>query len=324
MRVKIGEAAERSRRQAREHIVLGVPARPAVALDQKITLLAVERLEMRAIAARHLDTGRHANVETRLVVDQNDVRWRGLGPAGVRERLQAFGGDSIGLHQPMCRQFGNGVDAGAGEGGHEIAAVKGFERLQRKKRFERDKTGDTGHGGNCRNTPAHAQRIEAPGACDEGHQYYDAQRHRCLQRRENREQKSDGIGIDDHQIDEVRRHHQHVVFKLRQQHEQRHQHQGNEAGEQRPLHERDDDEIDDCPSQQECRHRDSVGLGRDHHRQGEDVRTAEKCQAAPTVPGRHRRNFLTQARNEGTHDGAPVPGNDLTQQQFPQRTDALS
>src|SRR5689334_19375981 len=48
-RDKIGEAAERSRRQAREHIVLGVPARPAVALDQKITLLAVERLEMRAI-----------------------------------------------------------------------------------------------------------------------------------------------------------------------------------------------------------------------------------------------------------------------------------
>ncbi len=52
---EIGEAAERARRQALQHIVFGEPARAAVAFDQEIALLAVERLEMRAIAVRHLD-----------------------------------------------------------------------------------------------------------------------------------------------------------------------------------------------------------------------------------------------------------------------------
>lgn len=51
----------------------------------------------------------------------------------------------MGLHQPVRRQFGNGVDLGTGEGGHEIAAIKILERLQRKMHFERDKAGDTGH-----------------------------------------------------------------------------------------------------------------------------------------------------------------------------------
>src|SRR6516225_1603234 len=99
-RHEISKTAERTRRQPRQHVVLGEPARPAIAFYQKIALLAVERLEMHAIAARHLDAWRHANVEARFVVDKDDVRRRRRVPAFTRNGLQAFGGDGIGPHQP--------------------------------------------------------------------------------------------------------------------------------------------------------------------------------------------------------------------------------
>ena len=52
---EIGEAAERARGKAGQHVVLGHPARAAAALGQELSLLAVERLEVAAIARRHLD-----------------------------------------------------------------------------------------------------------------------------------------------------------------------------------------------------------------------------------------------------------------------------
>src|SRR5579862_8882081 len=71
---EIREAAERARRQAFQYVVFGEPARAAIAFDQEVALLAVERLEVGAIAVRDLDPRRHADVEARLVVDQDDVR----------------------------------------------------------------------------------------------------------------------------------------------------------------------------------------------------------------------------------------------------------
>ena len=41
----------------------------------------------------------------------------------------------------------------------------------------------------------------------------------------DREQEGDGVGIDDHQIDEARRHHQDVVLEMRQQNQDRQQSQ---------------------------------------------------------------------------------------------------
>jgi hypothetical protein len=262
---------------------------------------------MRAIAGRHLDAGCHADVEARLVVDKNDVRrWRG-GPAHIREGRQAVGSDGVGLHQPMRHQFGNGVDAGAGEGGYEIATVKGFERLQRKMRFQRDKAADAAQRQKCGNASAHAQRIEAPSAYYERYERQETQRHDRLQRREDREQETDGVGIDDHQIDEVRRHHQDIVFKLRQQHDERHQHERDETGEQRPPRQCDRHEIEDSPSQQECRHRGNAGFGCDHDRQCEDVRSGDCRQPARSVPDRQSRNVVTQAQNVGTQIARPCP-----------------
>src|SRR6185437_6470471 len=47
---EIGKAAERARGQAREHVIFGEPARPAIALGQKLSRLAVPGLETPAVA----------------------------------------------------------------------------------------------------------------------------------------------------------------------------------------------------------------------------------------------------------------------------------
>jgi len=178
-------------------------------------------------------------------------------------------------------------------------------------RFERDKAAETSECRKSGSAAARTQPIKAPGAYEQRHQRRDAQRYGYFQAREDREQKTDGVGIDDHQIHEIRRHHQDVIFKLRQQHEQRHQRERDEAGEQRPPRQRNSNGIEDSPRQQECRHRGDAGLGRQHDRQCEDMRQSDQGQPARPEPGRQSSNFVTQAQNEGTHGGALVPGNDL-------------
>src|SRR5215469_10554579 len=90
---EIGKTAEAAGRQSLEHVVFSVPARAAIALDQEVALLAVERLEMRTVAARHFDAWRHANVETRLVVNEDDVRRLGCRRTRVLDRAQTIFGE---------------------------------------------------------------------------------------------------------------------------------------------------------------------------------------------------------------------------------------
>src|SRR5580658_10617665 len=121
---EVREAAEGTRREAFQHVVFGEPAWSAIAFDQEIALLAVERLEMRAVAVRHLDARGHADVEARLVVDENNVR-RLLGrrAALLANRLQAVGSEGVGLHEAVRHQFRDRIDAGAREGRYLAAAI---------------------------------------------------------------------------------------------------------------------------------------------------------------------------------------------------------
>ena len=61
-------------RKAGEHIVLGEPAWSADALDDELARLAVQRLEMMLIAGWHFYAWRDRNVETRFIVQQDNVR----------------------------------------------------------------------------------------------------------------------------------------------------------------------------------------------------------------------------------------------------------
>ena len=241
---------------------------------------------MRAVAVRHLDARRHADVETRLVVNENDVRRFLRRRAGfVAGRLQMFGGNRVGLHEAVGEQLGNRVDAGAREGRHLVAAIECLERQQRQMPFDRRERGNARQHRRDRGQPADTERIGAPREHHQRHQRADAQRHDPAQHRIDREQEADGVGVDDHQVDEVRRHHQHVVFEIGEQHQHRHHHQRQRAGDGRPAGEREPEEIQDAPGQQKGRDLDRPGFGRDHDAQRDDVRDDGQSQAPSAMAG---------------------------------------
>ncbi|MBA7639787.1 hypothetical protein ES703_47447 [subsurface metagenome] len=105
---EIGEAAERARREPGEHVVFRQPAATAAALGKELALLAVERLEVAAIAGRHLDACRLADVPARLVMDHDDVRAAAGGLAGILQRhLEPLGERAVRLHEAVRHNVGN-------------------------------------------------------------------------------------------------------------------------------------------------------------------------------------------------------------------------
>ena len=203
----------------------------------------------------------------------------------IAGRLQTLGGDGVGFHEAVREQFGDRVDAGAREGRYLVAAIERLERLQRQMRLDRREPADASQHRRYRGQPADAERIGAPGEHHQRHQRDDAQHHDPAQRRIDREQEADGIGVDDHEIDEVRRHHQHVVFQVGEQHQHRHHHQRQRAGDGRPAGEREPEEIQDAPGQQKCRDLDRPGFGREHDGESDDVRGGDQRQPPIAMPG---------------------------------------
>src|SRR3954453_1217110 len=115
-RDEVREPSKGSRRQPRQHIVFGEPARPAIALGQKLALLAVERFEMAAVGGWKLDALRLANVKTGLIVDHDDERPAPGRLVGVQQRdVQPPAPRRIRFHEAEMDEVRDGGDAGARE-----------------------------------------------------------------------------------------------------------------------------------------------------------------------------------------------------------------
>ena len=86
------EASVGTSRKASEHIILGEPAWSADALDDQFARLTIQRLEMMLITRPALLCLGGRNVETRFIVQQDNVRElaRRLTSRGWRQ-LQASG-----------------------------------------------------------------------------------------------------------------------------------------------------------------------------------------------------------------------------------------
>src|SRR3954470_23294436 len=112
-------------RKAGQHVILCEPAWSAHALHDEFARLAVQRLEMMAIACGHLDAGRHGNVETGFVMEKDDVREFTRRPAGGGLRqLHAFSYRCVRFQISVPGEFMNSLDAGAREFGDIILADK--------------------------------------------------------------------------------------------------------------------------------------------------------------------------------------------------------
>ena len=210
--------------------------------------------------------------------------WRlGRRPAaGPRDRLQGIGRLGIRLHEAVRHQVGYGVDARTRKGGNVIAAVIGLERLHVEADFQDGEPAEARERQRKCSQAAHAERIAAPGENDDRNQRDGAQRDDDAQRRENREQESDGVGIDDHQIDEIRRHHQHLIFELREQHQQADHDQRQRPGDGRTPYHREPKKIEKTPGKRKCRHHRERGLGRNHDGKSGGVRN-EHERGSPNV-----------------------------------------
>ncbi len=270
---EIGEAAERARRQAGQHVVLGHPAGAAAALGHELALAAVKRLEVAAIARRHLDATGLTDVEARLVMDHDDVRAAAGDMTGIDQRhLQPLGGHGLRFHEAVIGEVGNRGHARAGEFG-EIAVVviaaPGFVRPGHGLPGQRGKTGQQAGG---RRQAADAERIEPP---QRVHQRQDDERgadHAPAQVRKDREQVGRGVAVDHHQVDEVRGHLDDVVLEPRQQHQQHDQRQRQRARQRRAPQQRDKGEVQNAPRQREAHAAAEIGFGLQHDRQRRHVR----------------------------------------------------
>src|SRR5262249_61447099 len=87
LRHVIGEAPERARGKACEHVVLGIPAWTARPFADEVAALAVEGTEVVAVTGSDLHAAQGADGEARLIVHQDDVRRLSRGRAdAVPER----------------------------------------------------------------------------------------------------------------------------------------------------------------------------------------------------------------------------------------------
>ena len=160
---EIGKPAERARGKSGEHIVFGEPARAAIALGQEAAFLAVIRLEMAAIARRQLDAPGQANVETRFIMDHDDVRPLPGGMAGIHRRhMEMLGDRGRRFHEPVIDEIGDRGDAGAGKFRQIAVVVIAAPGLVRPCQGVSDQRGKTGQRTGRRRQAADAERIEPP------------------------------------------------------------------------------------------------------------------------------------------------------------------
>ena len=248
-----------------------------------------------------------------LVVNQDDVRRLGRRPARrIRRRSQPIDGDGVRFQEAVRQQLGNGVDAGAREGRDLVVAVEGVELAHRIPCLEGRETDDAGARQRDRRKPAHAQRVMAPAQQHDRDQNGRAQQGDPAQRGKDREQESDGVGVDDHQIDEARRHLQHVVLEIRQQNQHRQQGQRQHTGGGGAAQQREPEKIQNAPGEQESGHAHERGFGREHNRERGELRKQDQRRRPKAISGdefRHAQMFA-EKRQCGTHDSAPMPGND--------------
>ena len=290
---EIGEPAERARRQPGEHVVFGEPARAAIALGQELALLAVERLEMAAIARRHLDATGLPNIETELIMDHDDVRPPARGMAGIQQRhLQTLGGDRVRFHEAVIDEIRHRGDAGAGKFRQIAVVVIAAPGFIRPCDGISDQRRETGELAGQRRQAADAERIEPPQRIhqredDEGGRY-----HRPAQIGKDRKQERRGIAVDHHQVDEVRGHLHDVVLEPRQQDQHHDQRQRQRARQRRTPQQRDPEEVQNSPRQQKAGARAEIGLGLQHHGQRRQMRRRDREQppdADRGKAGRRRR-----------------------------------
>ena len=174
---------------------------------------------MAPIARRHLDAGRGADVEARFVEHHDDVRQplrRRAG--GRRRRRQTIARGAVRFHQAARRKIEQRQRARARELRHVIG------RLERLLAIHRHRASDSAVSAARQSTaPSAATRSRTRNGSKPPEQHQQRQHDGGDrgdlrgQAGEDRQQERNGVGVDQHDVDEIRAHDQDVVLEPRQQ-----------------------------------------------------------------------------------------------------------
>jgi hypothetical protein len=131
----------------------------------------------------------------------------------VRQRAQAIGDGGIGFHISACRELGDGGDAGAGEFRHIALAHERVPFLLGKGERDADEGGGASHESRRRGAQSHARHIGPPDERQRRNNQCERDEDFGIKLRLHRQQKADRVGVDDHHIEEIRRHPDDLVFE---------------------------------------------------------------------------------------------------------------
>ncbi len=187
-----------------------------------------------------------------LVVHQDNVGrlLRQLATRALQREMLTY--DRIGFHEPLNRQRRDRIHAREREVRYVVAAVERLILTHRRDGIEADQAGQAANHAGRRAQPAHPERIEEPDHDQHRHHCRDRDQHDGDEPRENREQEGDGIGINDHHVEEIGRGPDHLVFEFRNHDEQHDHHQRQRRRQAGPTQKREPEEIENPPGQQEC------------------------------------------------------------------------
>ena len=245
---------------------------------------------MRAVAGRHLHARDRARIEARLVEHHHDVRrlvHRAGRVGGADGEPLAHAG--VGLHHAARDQVADRGHAGAGELRHVVLGVEFLPRIVRHRERQRDEAAEAADRAGQRMAPPHPQRIEVPDQRQRDQRARDRDRHLGAELGEDVHQEREGVGVDDHQVDEVHRHQQHVVLELRQQDQHGEQGERQRGRDRGAAQQQQKSAIEQAPGQQIRGARHQRALGREQDRERRKMQHCQHAHAARRVRRRRRR-----------------------------------
>ena len=215
--------------------------------------------------------------------------------AGACGREAEFAGELCIRVEIALRQVGaDRIDARVDEFGDVAVAGEGLVRLHRTGDRNSDRAGKAQRAAGGGNAQPDAIGIEPPQQPNGRNCDQRGKDHAAQQIGIDRQEECDGVGVEDHHVDEIDRHHQLVVLELRQQnerddHRQRHQRRG-----RRPPQQRQPEKIQQKPGGHKGGLALEIGLGRQHDgerdrvQNGDDDECRKVAARLPRLAGKTR------------------------------------
>ena len=221
---------------------------------------------------------------------------------------------AVGFHEPARRDIEQRQRPGAGELRDVIGRLERLLAVHRRRQGQAAERSETEYGADRREPDPHPERIEPPQQHKQRQQNAGGRGYSRGKSRKHREQEGHGVGVDQHDVDEIGAHDQHVLLELRQQ-DQQHDHDERQSRSDRgPSQEGEPGEVEQPPGEQERQPRNQVVLGVKQNAQRGQVQQHERGSAQTRAQAGRKGQLGAMQKNEGGRHvtGAPPGSSTVT------------